>query len=464
MYSRLATASLIKEVAEAPAIPNVYFGFNEEDIETSYQFTPAMPVIGNRSKNIRPVKNVIPAPENTLTMYAEPKTFGHFLNGLMGGLTSGRIIPFTNLAVSIFQVGETITGGTSTETATVLFVGEDYLLVGSPSGDFDAAETITGGTSSATAVVTRYASTVYGHAAKLPSNNAATYTVQLNYLDSAIRYFGVRFTAIDSLGQEDNIITAGVKIMAKGQFRHALVTDAVTSGAGAKTIPLDQTLGLVATDSIKVWRPGTGFLDFSASTVKTHAIGTVASATSITITNLETALQVGDIVMLAPQTASYSIAGEFPWIGGSTVEMGATLATLAEECIEDFTLTITNEYESRHCAVGNNLADRFPQHIIQKSLDIAATFNTTYENEEFMKIQRANEKAVVRLKTLAGKIGTTTFDYELRFLLPDARFNPYQTSIGQDDVVNEELSVMAFYDSSMAAMARVLLVNDITAY
>jgi hypothetical protein len=464
-YSRVASASLIKEVSPNVGLtPNVFFGFNEEDIATDYQFTPSMPVIGNRSKNINPVKNIIPAPEGTLTMYIEPKTFGHFLNGFGGGVVSGRIIPFTNLAVAVFAVGETITGTTSTETATILFVGEDYLVVGSPSGDFDAAETITGGTSGATATVTRYATTVYGHAVEIPKDNAVTYSMQFNFPEHAIRYMGVRVTGIDSVGQEDNIITAGVKIMAQSQFRHALVTAITTSGAGAKTITVDQTQGLVAGDSIKIWRPGTGFIDFLSAGVKTHTIGTVPTALTLTVTNLQTSLAVGDILVLAPQTPSYSVAGEFAWIGGSTVEMGATIATLAEECIEDFTFVLNNEYESRHCAVGKTLADRFPQHIIQKSLEITGTFNTAYENEEFQKYQRANEQIVVRFKTLGGQIAATGFDYELRILVPDARFNPSQTSIGQDDVVNEELSIMAFHDNSVGAMARVLLVNDITSY
>lgn len=52
--------------------------------------------------------------------------------------------------VGTFQVGETVTGGTSTETATVLSVGTDEILVGSASGPFTDGETITGGTSAAT--------------------------------------------------------------------------------------------------------------------------------------------------------------------------------------------------------------------------------------------------------------------------------------------------------------------------
>ena len=49
-----------------------------------------------------------------------------------------------------YQVAEIITGGTSGETATVVEVGADYVLVDALSGPLTASETLTGGTSSAT--------------------------------------------------------------------------------------------------------------------------------------------------------------------------------------------------------------------------------------------------------------------------------------------------------------------------
>lgn len=64
-------------------------------------------------------------------------------------------LPFKTASTGAFAVGETVTGGTSSATATVQRVAEDgtYIVVTNPSGSFSAAETITGGTSSATAVL-----------------------------------------------------------------------------------------------------------------------------------------------------------------------------------------------------------------------------------------------------------------------------------------------------------------------
>ena len=53
-----------------------------------------------------------------------------------------------------FDVGETITGGTSAKTAKVAWVGSGFLELISVSGAFTIGETITGGGSAATAVVT----------------------------------------------------------------------------------------------------------------------------------------------------------------------------------------------------------------------------------------------------------------------------------------------------------------------
>lgn len=64
-----------------------------------------------------------------------------------------------------FQVGETVTGGTSGATATVASVNSGSLVVTPVNGKlFTAAETITGGTSGATAPVTLYVqrNRVYG--------------------------------------------------------------------------------------------------------------------------------------------------------------------------------------------------------------------------------------------------------------------------------------------------------------
>ena len=61
---------------------------------------------------------------------------------------------YISTIVGTFQDGETVTGGTSAQTATVTEVNTTNLLVTSQSGAFTPGETITGGTSGATATLT----------------------------------------------------------------------------------------------------------------------------------------------------------------------------------------------------------------------------------------------------------------------------------------------------------------------
>lgn len=464
VYSRICSASLIKEAtANVPLTPTNFFHLNEEDIAFEYAYTPAMPVAANRVKNLRAVKNKILSGKGTLTVNVDPKTWGHFLNGVFGGVTSGRYLPISG-ANGTFTVGETVTGGTSSATGTVaLSSNGEFLLLTSPSGTFTAGETITGGSSGFTATVTTYSATVYGHVGTLPDSSFITYTLQINLLDSAYRYFGVRFGGLDAIGQKDNIITAGIKVTAQGQFRHAKVTAITASGAGTKTLTLDQTLGLVAGDSIKLYRTGSGFLDFSASSVKTHTVATVASTTTITVTDLQTSTAVGDLIMLAPQTASYTTGNEFQWIGGSVGYLGAAIASLAAESLEDFTYIVDTEFEDRHAATGTLMKDRFPSAVLEKGHVGSGTFKAYYNDEDFMRLQRLTTPQAFRVKS-TGDLITGTLYNQIWFTFPAVILEPYQTNLAEDKIIDEDIKFTAFNDTSTGYFTRSVLINDVAAY
>lgn len=464
-YSRAGSVSLKKETTVNTAvIPNVFLPINDEDIATGFDYSPSTPISGNRSVNQRAIKNTIKAPTGSLNLNIEPTTFGHILNGITGGLTSGAYVDVSSVSAP-FTVGETVTGGTSTQTATVLFAGDDFLILGSVSGTLTDGETLTGGTSGSTATLGTYDATVYGHASQIPANSSVTYSIQFNYADRAFRLFGARIHGVDSFAQSDNIMTAGVQIMAQGLLRHARVTAAVTSGAGAKSIPIDQPEGFVATDSIKVYRPGTGFLDFSTSSVKTHTIGTVDTANKeLDITNLETSLQVGDLIMLAPQTPSYSIVDEFAWVGCSQMSIGADKDNLSNFDAQDFSMVLTNEFEERHAARGTSFASRFPSDLLQKGLTGSGSFTLHNENEDFYRHYRINTDQAIKLLTEGGEIASTGVNYRLEVIYPKTQFDPYDTNLSADDIVQEEVPFTSFYSDDAGFEVQVLLVNATASY
>ena len=468
-YSRLSYVAIKVETTENTAVtPDTFVPFMSEDIVTEYQPTPAMPVSANRTKNLRPVKVAIPAPTGNISLLLEPRTIGHFLRGIFGTVTSGRYAAISGVT-GTFQVGETITGGSSSATATVIAVSDqaNYLLIGTPTGTFTDGETITGGTSSASATLAQVDTSVYGHEFKAPQSSLPTFTVEFGYANEAIRYTGVRFNALNSVGQSDNIVTAENGVIARGEFKHAKVTAITTSGAGSKTITVDQTTGLVAGDSVKVWREGTGFLDFSAASVKTHTIDSITSETAFVVTNLETSLAVGDRIVIAPQTPSYSISNEFFWIGGSVAKVAATadaLIAASATCIEDFELNLTNEIEPRHCATGINFINRFPSNNYLKGIEAGGRINKTYGDINLLTKLRDNTAQAIGIKHTGGEIGTTGQYYSLDWVWPNVQYNNFNPSISEDALLEQEVEFTGFYSSSDGYLAKAVLVNDVTSY
>jgi hypothetical protein len=465
-YSRVCSASLIKEaVSGTPLTPTTFFPFIEEKITTEYGYLDSMPVQGLRTKRLRPVKNKIAAPAGDLLINVEPRTIGHFLRGLCGGFLSGAYLPYTP-ALGAFAVGDVITQAVTGFTATVVGVDlvHNVLVVTGATGVFSTTNAITGAPSTATGTPTFFNAAVYAHMGSIEATSEVSYSMQFNYTDRAIRYFGVRFFGLDQLAQSDNFIQANIKVMAKAQFRHAKVEAITASGAGAKTITLDQTSGLVAGDTIKLYRPGTGFLDFVSAGVKTHTIGTVPTELTLTVTNLETATAVGDLIMLAPQTPSYTISNEMFWIGGSQISTGATVDAMTVKNIEEFNIMLTNEYEERHSAYGLNLVDRFPTALLRKGYEANGMIKFYNQNEDYMKLQRLNTAQALKFASYGALLSATVQREEMRITFPQVYFNPFQNNINSEDIINDEVNWAGFYDTTEACLAKILLINAATSY
>lgn len=467
-YSRLGYMAIKAETTENTAvIPNVFVPIMSEDIVTEWGETPAMPVSANRALNIRPIDTAIAAPTGTVNILIEPKTIGHFLKAIYGAISTGQLMKMS-AASGNWAIGNTVTGGTSLKTATVAYVSVelDYLLVTSPSGVFTVGETITNaGTGTGTLV--SHDATVYGHQFTAPQSTLPTFTVEFGFQNEAYRYAGVRFNSM-SLAQSENIVTAALNMVARSEFKHARVTAITTSGAGAKTISVDQTTGLVVADSVKVFRPSTGvFLDFSATSVKTHTIGTIPGETSFTVTNLETSLAVGDLIMLAPQTPSYTVVDEFTWIGGSTVKSAATVSlalAATADTIEDFEMELANELEPRHGANGINVVNRFPAKTFLKGLTGTGKINRTYTDMIYLDKLRNGTATALQIKHQAGQIGATIQYYTLDWRVPKAIFQSFNPSISEDDLLNQEMAYDMYYDSTSGYFHKCLLTNDIASY
>jgi len=465
-FSREGYLAIRKEVVENVALtPNIFIPLMSEDISTEYQPSTATPIAADRTINQRAVPNMIPSPSGTLTVLAGPKTLGHFLNGVFGDNSQGVLVEVSALAGQL-DVGETLTGGTSGETATVVKSSNenDYILVSGLSGNFTVGETLTGGTSGETATVLSSDVNRLGHEFTAPSDSLDTYTVEIGYKTKAKRYTGVTFNQIE-FTQSDNIIQAAIGVLARSSFHNTVVEASLSSGAGTQTINVDQTTGLASGDSIKVMRDGV-YLDFSSSSVKTHTIDSVVSETSITITNLETTLLPGDLIVLAPQVPTYSTDREFSWIGGSIVSVEDDIVTaVTAPCasIEDFTFSLVNTLEPLHAACNVNFINRFPSKHILAGLEGSGSLTRTHVDVEFIQKLRKNKDQSVYQKHIARNIPSTSLKYELRLYAPTVQFDAFDANLDTNALIKEEIGYN-LYKSTAGYTAKALLVNDVATY
>ncbi len=467
-YSRICYAALKLETTENTAVkPDQFFGFTKLDIVTKYLSKPSVPVIGNRSDKVNPIKDLIAAPQGVLGIQIEPKKIGYFLKGVYGAILSGTYIPISS-ANGAFTVGETVTGASGKTAVVVACSNELDYLICSTVGALVIGETITGSSSGKTATVGTYDATVYGHEFKAPQTSLPTFTVEIGLENEAIRFTGVRFSALNSVGFDDNIITAELQMMARAEFKHARVTAVVNAASGAISIPVDQTTGLATGDTIKVFRPSTGaFLAFPSAGVYTHTIGTLASETVIPVTNLQTALAVGDLIVLAPQTPSYTVGKELSWIGGSVAKLSTTptLAIAASAAsIEEFELSLENEMEERHAANGLNVVNRFPAKNHLKALKGAGKIKQAYENPIWLDIMRNATQLALSIKHTGAVIGATALSNSLEWRIPYAIMQAFNPSIEQDNLLDNEVSFDIYRSSSDGYTHKAILVNDVSAY
>ena len=461
-YSRLGYMALKVESSENTAVlPNTFIPILSEDVVAKYDVSVSMPVAASRTINLRGLPNAIPAPSGKITVNVEPKTFGHFLRGCYGTSSDGRYLPFT-ASTNTFVAGEIVTNGSgSTATVVVASAEKDYVLTtGGWNTPFTSGMSVYGITSSATAVLGTVSSTVYGHQFVSPQTSLPTYTVEFGYLNEAVRYTGVRFHEI-LVNQKNNIITAEITMTARAEFKHARVT-AITTAGSSKTITVDQTTGLIAADSIKIFRPSTGAF------LETNTVATIPSETTFTVATLSNAVAVGDLIILAPQTTTYTVANEFTWVGKSTLRDSETSMTAAltatPESIEDFEINLMNDLESRHAANGANIINRFPANNYLKGLKGSGKLKKVYVDMTWLDRVRTNRPFSLQVVHNADQIGSTGIYYTLDFRSPTIILNAFAPKIEEDALLDQDMPFTMFDNTTSNYFNKALLVNDITSY
>ena len=122
-YSRLGYLMLKKETTAGTAVyPDTAIELLSESIVVNWDFTSSETIAGNRSKNLRPILNRVGPATGTIEVLVEPYTFGHFLTGLFGEATDSTLEAST-VWQHDFEPGNTL----KTYTMDVKVAGEDYV-------------------------------------------------------------------------------------------------------------------------------------------------------------------------------------------------------------------------------------------------------------------------------------------------------------------------------------------------
>lgn len=122
-YSKLAHLVFSKESpAAAAAYPTIFAELLSESLTNNWDFTASNTVRGNRSKNLRAIKNRVGPFSGNLTVLVEPKTIGYFLTGVMGEATDSTL----ESALS-YQHDFKPLNTLATFTMDIPYAGEDYV-------------------------------------------------------------------------------------------------------------------------------------------------------------------------------------------------------------------------------------------------------------------------------------------------------------------------------------------------
>lgn len=232
------------------------------------------------------------------------------------------------------------------------------------------------------------ASTAYRHTFKV-TNTPQTYTFDMKLADSpwVHRFYGVQINGLQ-FEWDENKIKCTASVMPRKAFINSRVTTEVSSGT---TLTVDQTAWLTTSDTILVLDKDDGY-----TTVKELTISSIDSDTQLTVSTIDTTIEVNDIVVIKKSTASYDQDRVFTWLGWSQAYIGDDIDNTSAENKEAFTLNYLNEVEARYFAWCEE-SSRFAGDVLVKGYSGAGTFDKFYDSESNLDRLRKNSQIGYRL-------------------------------------------------------------------
>ena len=289
------------------------------------------------------------------------------------------------------------------------------------------------------------------------SGNIPTYTVDLGNGDAkyARRYVGAHFGGLTA-NQKSNVHYAQLQLMARYSFVTA--TLAANLSVGATTANLDTNYGLVVGDVFKL-----GFGTANEEAVTLTSVN--ANGIGIGFAAIATSKTAGDYCVLASRTPSYSTATpQFPWIGGTTTSIGATLGTVASVArFNEFTLNFNQKLEPEHAPGGTTDFSRYPVDILVSSYSASASWSWLHKDVVYLDAMRQRTRLALDITATGNLIGATSRD-TLRYQIPKLVLDPSGAPLGGADIVREQHSGRAQYSQTDSFDVKVLMTNAVASY
>jgi hypothetical protein len=301
--------------------------------------------------------------------------------------------------------------------------------------------------------------TAYTHVFTQPYTTAAhpTFTVDIcmGSDDFVRRYMGCKFSNL-KFEIQDNVWTATFTVTAMSAFESTRVKTTVSSGT---TLALYQTSGLTTSDTIIVSPQHANRVERTVASVDSELQVTVGSAFA------EAHTADTDEITIKKQSPSFTQLRKLTWVGDSTYKVASAIGSVALRDAETFTATINREVEARHAANGINEIDRYPTAILDKGVEASATVGYYWTDEQQMDQHTFGSQQAIEVEATGDLAGAASTYSSLKLQLPDVRNMKSPTpNLSADDLLQEDLELTAFYDTSAAYLVKVTVINKVASY
>ncbi len=239
---------------------------------------------------------------------------------------------------------------------------------------------------------TMFTSTAARHVFEIKNTlNKYTIDIALAAAPWVHRFYGCAITKL-AFGQDNNAIKCTASVMPTKAFISARVTTAASSGTA---LLVDQTDGLVATDTLLVIRNAS---NGTFTTVGELTVTSVTDGTTLVVSTIGVSIAVGDVIHIkraASTAVTYVQCQPFQFSNGTGVFTGDDIDNTAERITEDFSVELENDME-RHFGSGLDEGKRYPYDIVIKGYKAKAKLSKFFDSDEYLDRLRANDRMGIR--------------------------------------------------------------------